>query len=55
MNELYALAGVCLIIAAFNLGKRRAFKKLKIDNKTSRRIDIDVYPDEQRIVIKAID
>lgn len=55
MIEVYALAGVFLMIAAFQFGKRRAFRKLKIDNRTSRRIDIDVYPDEQRIVIKAID
>ena len=55
MIEVYAVAVACLLVAAFQLGKRRAFRKLKIDNRTPRRVDIDVYPDEQRIVIKSID
>ncbi len=55
MTEIiYGVAVVCLLVASFKLGKRRAFKNLKIDNRTPLRIDIDVHPDDARIVIKSI-
>lgn len=53
-ETMYAVAAACLCIAAYQFGKRRAFKKLKIENKTPLRIDIDVFPDETKIVIKSI-
>lgn len=55
MIELYAAATACLLVASYKFGKRRAFKKLKIENKTPLRLDIDVYPDETKIVIKRIE
>lgn len=54
MIELYAAATACLLVASYKFGKRRAFKKLKIENKTPLRVDMDVYPDEAKIIIKSI-
>lgn len=49
------IAVACLLIAAYQLGKQRAMKKLKIENNTPFTIDASVFPDEKRVVINSIE
>lgn len=54
-ETIYGLAGFCLLIAAYQLGKRRALRKVKFENRTPHRVDAHVIPDESLIIIKSIE
>lgn len=50
----YGIAGFCLLVAAYQIGHRRALRKVKVDNQTDYTIDIHVIPADNAIIIKKI-
>lgn len=53
-NLGYGIAVFCLLVAAYQIGHRRALKSVRVDNQTDYTIDINVIPADNAIIIKKI-